>query len=332
MRTLRKSPTGIPGFDTITMGGLPTGRPSLVCGGPGSGKTLFALNFLVSGATLFDESGVFFSFEEQTEDLAVNSASLGYDLGALISAGRLAIDHVHIGPDEIEDTGAYDLEGLFVRLGHAVDSISAKRVVIDTIESLFLGLPNLALARAEMRRLFHWLKDRGLTAVITGERGKGELTRFGLEEYVSDCVILLDNRVEEHVATRSLRIVKYRGSLHGGNEYPFLIDAQGISVLPATSSVPMPEVSSEIISTGISGLDAMLRNGGFFVDRASCSQAVPARARRSLPATSSTRPANTENAACSSCSRKVPKKSLGTRFASDSIWASGWQPGCCVSR
>jgi circadian clock protein KaiC len=151
-----------------------------------------------------------------------------------------------------------------VRLGHAVDSISAKRVVIDTIESLFLGLPNLALARAEMRRLFHWLKDRGLTAVITGERGKGELTRFGLEEYVSDCVILLDNRVEEHVATRSLRIVKYRGSLHGGNEYPFLIDAQGISVLPATSSVPMPEVSSEIISTGISGLDAMLRNGGFF--------------------------------------------------------------------
>jgi circadian clock protein KaiC len=181
-----------------------------------------------------------------------------------MAAGRLAVDHVHIGANDIEETGAYDLEGLFVRLGHAVDSIGAKRVVIDTIEALFLGLPDVALARAEVRRLFSWLKDRGLTAVITGERGEGELTRYGLEEYISDCVILLDNRIEDQIATRRLRIVKYRGSLHGTNEYPFLIDAQGISVLPTTSSVIVQDVSSEIISTGISGLDAMLRNGGFF--------------------------------------------------------------------
>jgi len=261
---LPKSPTGIAGFDDITMGGLPTGRPSLVCGAAGCGKTLFATTFLVNGAIRFDEAGVFMSFEERAEDLAANVASLGYDLDALMEAGRLAIDHVLVERSEIEETGEYDLEGLFVRLGFAVDSIGARRVVLDSIESLFSGFTDAAILRAELRRLFAWIKDRGLTAIITVERGEGTLTRHGLEEYISDCVILLDNRVEEQIATRRLRVVKYRGSAHGTNEYPFLIDARGISVLPVTSSGLTCPVSNDIVSTGISGLDAMFRNGGFY--------------------------------------------------------------------
>jgi circadian clock protein KaiC len=261
---LRKSPTGIAGFDDITGGGLPTGRPSLICGTAGCGKTLFGLTFLANGAMRFDEPGVFMSFEERPEDLAVNSASLGYDLDALAADGRLTIDHVHIDRSEIEETGEYDLEGLFVRLGYAVDSVGAKRVVLDTIESLFSGFGNLAVLRAELRRLFGWIKDRGLTAVITGERGAGELTRQGLEEYISDCVILLDNRVEDQIATRRMRIVKYRGSSHGTNEYPFLIDADGFSVLPITSSGLDRRLSNDIISSGVPGLDAMLGHHGFF--------------------------------------------------------------------
>ncbi len=261
---LPKAPTGIGGFDDVTLGGLPAGRPSLVCGAAGCGKTLFAVTFLVNGATRYGEPGVFMSFEERIEDLGANVASLGYDLDGLVSKGQLAIDHVRVERSEIEESGEYDLEGLFVRLGYAVDSIGAKRVVLDTIETLFSGFTDPALLRAELRRLFGWLKERGLTAVITGERGEGQLTRQGLEEYVSDCVILLDNRVVDQITTRRLRVVKYRGSAHGTNEYPFLIDSDGISVLPVTSSGLDRPASSEVVSSGIAGLDAMLRSGGFF--------------------------------------------------------------------
>jgi circadian clock protein KaiC len=261
---LAKTQTGIAGFDTVTLGGLPTGRPTLICGAAGSGKTMFASTFLVNGATRFSEPGVFMSFEERAGDLADNVRSLGYDLDGLAAAGQLKIDHVRVERNEIEETGEYDLEGLFVRLGFAVDSIGAKRVVLDTIESLFSAFTDIAILRAELRRLFGWLKDRGLTTVITGERGDGKLTRHGLEEYVSDCVILLDNRVEDQIATRRLRIVKYRGSSHGTNEYPFLIDEDGISVVPATSPQRSPMISAEIVSTGIAGLDTMLRRGGCY--------------------------------------------------------------------
>ena len=261
---LPKAPTGISGFDDVTFGGLPVGRPSLVCGGAGCGKTLFAVTFLVNGATQFGEPGVFMSFEERAEDLSANVASLGYNLDGLVAEGKLAIDHVRVERAEIEETGEYDLEGLFIRLGYAVDNIGAKRVVLDTIETLFAGLSDAAILRAELRRLFGWLKDRGLTTVITGERGDGGLTRQGLEEYVSDCVILLDNRVEDQVTTRRLRVVKYRGSAHGTNEYPFLIDEDGISVLPVTSADLDYGTSDAIVPTGIAGLDAMLGPGGFF--------------------------------------------------------------------
>ncbi len=261
---LPKSATGIAGFDDVLQGGLPAGRPTLVCGAAGCGKTLLGVTFLVNGATRFGEPGVFMSFEERAEDLAANVASLGYDLNGLVAAGKLAVDHVRVERSEIEETGQYDLEGLFVRLGYAVESIGAKRVVLDTIESLFSGFTDLAILRAELRRLFAWIKDRGLTAIITGERGDGALTRHGLEEYISDCVILLDHRVLDQITTRRLRVVKYRGSSHGTNEYPFLIDTDGISVLPVTSSGIDRPVSDEVISTGVAGLDAMLRNGGFY--------------------------------------------------------------------
>jgi circadian clock protein KaiC len=261
---LPKVPTGIVGFDDITLGGLPAGRPALFCGAAGCGKTLFAVTFLVNGATKFNEPGVFMSFEERAEDVAANVASLGYDLDGLIADGKLLIDHVRVERSEIEEAGEYDLEGLFVRLGYAVDSIGAKRVVLDTIEALFSSFSDAGVLRAELRRLFGWIKDRGLTAIITAERGDGVLTRHGLEEYVSDCVILLDNRVQEQITTRRLRVVKFRDSAHGTNEYPFLIDAGGISVLPVTSSGVHRPVSNEIISSGIPGLDGMLRNGGFY--------------------------------------------------------------------
>ena len=261
---LPKTPTGIEGFDEITGGGLPTGRPSLVCGGAGCGKTLFAMSFLVHGAARFDEPGVFMSFEESTDELAQNVASLGFDLPGLIRHKKLAFEHVRVERSEIEETGDYDLEGLFIRLGYAIDSIGAKRVVLDTIESLFAGLANQAILRAELRRLFRWLKDKGVTAVITGERGDGSLTRHGLEEYVSDAVILLDHRVTDEVSTRRLRIVKYRGSPHGTNEYPFLIDEDGIAVLPVTTLSLSHAVSPERVSTGIARLDTMLDGKGYY--------------------------------------------------------------------
>jgi circadian clock protein KaiC len=264
IKTLPKSPTGIQGMDEITDGGLPKGRPTLVAGGAGCGKTLFAMEFLVNGATQHDEPGVFVAFEENAEELAQNVASLGVDLKDLIRRKKLIIDYVRVERSEIEETGDYDLEGLFIRLGHAIDTIGAKRVVLDTVEVLFSALTNQGILRAELQRLFRWLKDRGVTAVITAERGDGTVTRFGLEEYVADCVILLDHRVTEQVSTRRLRIVKYRGSLHGTNEYPFLITRMGISVLPITSLGLDHEVSNERISTGIPELDEMLGNKGFY--------------------------------------------------------------------
>ena len=264
LAALPKVPTGIAGFDSITLGGLPAGRPTLVCGAAGCGKTLFALTALINGITKYGEPGVFMSFEERSDDLAANVASLGYDLGGLIASEQLVVDHVRVERSEIEETGEYDLEGLFIRLGCAIDAVGAKRVVLDTIESLFSGFTDPALLRAELRRLFGWLRNRGLTAIITGERGEGMLTRQGLEEYVSDCVILLDNRVDDQITTRRLRVVKYRGSAHGTNEYPFLIDDQGISVLPVTSSGLDRPASNEILSTGVTNLDAMLRKGGFY--------------------------------------------------------------------
>lgn len=259
--TIRKAPTGIQGLDEITEGGFPQGRPTLICGSAGCGKTLMAMEFLVRGASEFNEPGVFFAFEESPEELTENVRSLGFDLKELEHQRKLYLEYVHIEPSEMEETGEYDLEGLFIRLGYAIDSIGAKRVVLDTIEMLFGGLSNQALLRAELRRLFRWLKDRGVTAVITGERGDGTLTRQGLEEYVSDCVILLDHRVVDQVSTRRLRIVKYRGTTHGTNEYPFLIDENGIDVLPVTSLRLDHESSNERISTGVAELDSMLEGG-----------------------------------------------------------------------
>ena len=262
--SLPKAPSGIEGLDEITGGGLPRGRPTLVCGGPGCGKTLFAMEFLVRGASRYGEPGVFMAFEETAEELAANVASLGFDLRKLEARKQLAIDFVRVERAEIEETGEYDLEGLFVRLEQAIASVRAKRVVLDTIESLFAGLPNPMILRAELRRLFAWLKARGMTVVLTGERGDGPLTRHGLEEYVSDCVILLDHRVSEEVSTRRLRVVKYRGSNHGTNEYPFLIDEAGISVLPITALGLQHQASTQRISTGIRRLDEMLGGRGYF--------------------------------------------------------------------
>lgn len=259
-----KAPSGIEGLDEITEGGLPKGRPTLICGSAGCGKTLMAMEFLIKGITEYDEPGVFMAFEETGEELAMNVASLGFDVKDLIAKKKLRIDYVHVDRSEIEETGEYDLEGLFIRLGHAIDTVKAKRVVLDTIESLFSGLSNPAILRAELRRLFRWLKDKGVTAIITGERGDATLTRQGLEEYVSDCVILLDHRIIDQISTRRMRIVKYRGTTHGTNEYPFLIDEDGITVLPITSLNLEHEVSNATISTGIPGMDEMLGGKGFY--------------------------------------------------------------------
>ncbi|MGB6675961.1 MAG: circadian clock protein KaiC [Terriglobales bacterium] len=263
-RSLPKAPTGIQGLDEITGGGFPRGRPTLICGSAGAGKTLLAMEFLVRGATEYNEPGVFMAFEETGPELTQNVRSLGFDLDELTNEKKLVIDFVRIERSEIDETGDYDLEGLFIRLGAAIDAIGAKRVVMDTIENLFAGLQNEGILRAELRRLFRWLKDRGVTAVITAERGDGSLTRHGLEEYVSDCVILLDHRVTDQVSTRRLRIVKYRGTAHGTNEYPFLIDEDGFSVLPVTSLGLLHQVSEERISSGVPRLDTMLSGEGFY--------------------------------------------------------------------
>jgi len=263
-RALPKCPTGIAGFDEITLGGLPRGRPSLICGGAGCGKTLFGIEFLARGAQDFGEPGVCISFEETAEDLAQNAVSLGFDLKALERANKLVIDYIHIDKSEIAETGEYDLEGLFIRIGSAIDSIGAKRVLLDTPEALFGGLNDEGVLRSELRRLFRWLKDKGVTSVITGEKGEGTLTRHGIEEYVSDCVVLLDHRLQSGVVTRRMRVLKYRGSMHGTNEYPFLIGRQGISVLPITSLGLSHKISDERVSSGIKGLDEMLEGRGFY--------------------------------------------------------------------
>ena len=261
---IAKSKTGITGLDELTGGGLPAGRCTLICGSAGCGKTLLATTFLYNGAAQYGEPGVFMTFEERADDLIKNVASLHYDLGRLIEDNKIAIDHVRVERAEIEETGEYDLEALFIRLGYAIDKIGAKRVVLDTVEALFAGLNNQAILRAELRRLFEWLKDKGVTAIITGERGQDHLTRHGLEEYVSDCVILLDHRVHEHITTRRLRVVKYRGSWHGTNEYPFLIDESGISVMPITSAGLDHAAPDKRVSSGIADLDDMLEGGGFY--------------------------------------------------------------------
>jgi circadian clock protein KaiC len=263
-RSSPKAPTGIPGLDEITNGGLPAGRCTLVCGGPGSGKTLLGASFLVNGALHYDEPGVLMTFEENVQDLIGDVASLGFDLPRLIQEKKIVIDYVHIDRSEIEETGEYDLEGLFVRLEHAIQSVQAKRVVLDTIESLFSGLQNETILRAELRRLFRWLKDRNLTVLITGEKGEVSLTRHGLEEYVSDAVIQLDHRVMDQISTRRIRVVKYRGSHHGTNEYPFLIDEGGLSVLPVTSLALKHDAPVERISTGLAELDDMFEGRGYY--------------------------------------------------------------------
>ena len=259
-----KSPTGITGLDQITQGGLPKGRPTLVCGSSGSGKTLLGMEFLAKGASDYGEPGVCFSFEESSHDLIKNVASLGFDVPAMIDQKKLLIDQIRIEPSETEESGKYDLEGLFIRLGYVIDSISAKRVVLDSIETLLTAFDNMGILRAELHRLFQWLKDKGVTAIVTGERGEGVLTRHGLEEYVSDCVILLDQRVDEQIATRRLRIVKYRGSAHGTNEYPFLLDAQGFTLLPHTAISQQYIVSDEFISSGVKKLDVLLNSKGYY--------------------------------------------------------------------
>ncbi len=261
---LEKALTGITGLDEITFGGLPRGRATLICGSPGCGKTMLGVEFLVNGVRKYSEPGVFVAFEETGHELAVNSASLDFNLDALVRQGMLAIDHIHVDPNEIAETGEYDLEGLFIRLKYAIESIGAKRVVLDTIETLFSGFSNTGLLRAEIRRLFQFLKSFGVTAIVTGERGENSLTRYGLEEYVADCVILLDHRVTDQITTRRIRIVKYRGSGHGTNEYPFIIDEQGFSVLPVTSMALRHRVSNEVISTGVPDLDSMLGVGGYY--------------------------------------------------------------------
>ena len=263
-RHLDKALTGIAGFDEITFGGLPRGRATLISGAAGCGKTLFATEFLVNGARKYGEPGVLMAFEETSDEIIVDAASLKFDLQELCDQKLLSIDHVQIDPHQIAETGEYDLEGLFIRLRHAIESIGARRVVLDTVETLFTGFSNEGLLRSEIRRLFQFLKSFGVTAVITGERGERTLTRFGLEEYVADCVVLLDQRVNDQVSTRRLRVMKYRGSTHGTNEYPFLIDEHGFSVLPITSAGLKHQVSNEIMSTGVSDLDNMLGAGGIY--------------------------------------------------------------------
>lgn len=262
--SLPKTLTGVTGFDEITGGGVPTGRPTLVCGDAGCGKSLFATEFLVRGILQYGEPGVLVTFEESAEDIRKNVASLGFDIDQLVRKKKLVIDHVVVRREEIDENGEYDLEGLFIRIAHAVNTVKAKRVVLDTLETLFSGLSNEAILRSELQRLFHWLKERGLTTVITGERGQGQLTRQGLEEYVSDCVVLLDHRVVGQISTRRLRIVKYRGTVHGTNEYPFLIDEEGISVLPITAASMNYEISNQRFSTGVAELDEMLGGKGLY--------------------------------------------------------------------
>jgi circadian clock protein KaiC len=264
LEPIPKAPSGIRGFDEITDGGFPKGRTTIVCGGPGCGKTMLGIEFLVRGALEFNEPGVLIAFEETPQDIAKNVASMGFHIEELAANKKLALDYISVDPSEIAETGDYDLEGLFIRLQDAVDSIGAKRVMFDTVEALFTSFSNPGILRAEFRRLFRWLKDRDLTTILTAERGDNSLTRHGLEEYVSDCVILLDHRIKDQISARRMRIVKYRGTKHGADEYPFLIDEHGISILPLTSVQLKHVVSNERVSSGVPDLDAMLEGQGYF--------------------------------------------------------------------
>jgi circadian clock protein KaiC len=264
LEPIEKAPSGISGLDDITGGGLPRGRTTIICGGPGCGKTMVGMEFLVRGAMEFDEPGVLMTFEETPEEMASNVASLGFNIKQLAAENKLFLDYITVDPSEIQETGSYDLEGLFIRLQYAVDAIGAKRVLLDTVEALFSGFSNTGVLRAEFRRLFRWLKDRNLTTIVTAERGESSLTRQGLEEYVSDCVILLDHRITEQTSARRMRIVKYRGTKHGADEYPFLIDEDGISILPVTALQLQHGVSEERISSGVPDLDEMLEGQGFY--------------------------------------------------------------------
>jgi len=289
--SIAKAATGIEGLDEITGGGLPRGRPTLIVGGPGCGKTMLAAEFIVQGAVRHGEPGVFMMFEENAEELAANVRSLGFDLDKLVRQKKVALDYVRIERSEIEETGEYDLDGLFIRLAHAIETVNARRVVLDTVEALFSGLSDHAVLRAELRRLFRWLKDRGMTAVITGERGANSLSRYGLEEYVADCVIMLDHRVNEQISTRRLRVVKYRGSAHGTNEYPFLIGTNGLSVLPITSLRLDHPAPAERVATGIPGLDRMLAGKGIYRDSSMLVSGSPGTGKSSVGA-------SVANAAC----------------------------------
>jgi circadian clock protein KaiC len=261
---VQKSASGIQGLDEITGGGLPRGRTTIVCGGPGCGKTMLGIEFLVRGAVQFDEPGVLMAFEETPNDIASNVASLGFDIEDLAAKKKLFLDYISVEPSEMQETGEYDLEGLFLRLQNAVETVGAKRVMFDTLEALFTGFSNPGILRSEFRRLFRWLKERGLTAIVTAERGEGTLTRHGLEEYVSDCVVLLDHRIQEQTSVRRMRIVKYRGTKHGADEYPFLIDERGMSVLPVTAPQLQHEVSNDRVSSGVPDLDELLEGKGYY--------------------------------------------------------------------
>jgi circadian clock protein KaiC len=257
---LHKCPTGIKGFDEITEGGLPKNRTTLFSGSTGTGKTLLGIDFLINGAIRYDERGVFMSFEETEHELYEDVASLNLNLQKLVSQKKILLDHVLLERRDIQEKGDFNLEGLFIRLEHAIDSIGAKRVVLDSIESVFAGVTDAGILRLEIKRLFRWLKEKQVTAIITGELAQGSFTRHGLEEYISDCIILLDNRVREQISTRRIRVIKYRGSNHGTNEYPFVIDKGGLSVIPITSAGLDQPGTAKRVSTGIPSLDSMFNS------------------------------------------------------------------------
>ena len=256
LKSLSKTPTGIQGLDEITGGGLPKGRPTLVCGGAGCGKTVLAMEFLVRGIERFDENGAFITFEETVAELTENTASLGFDLETMTHDKRLSMKQLYYEPDNDVEAGEYDLSGLFAQIGSAIDSVKAQRAVIDGIETLFSYFSREQIVRSELKRLFRWLKEKGVTAIVTCEAGSGQqITRRGIEEYISDCVIFLSQRVQDQISIRRLYIIKYRGSVHGSNEYPFLITEKGISVLPVTSIGLEYDAPTERVPTGIEGLD-----------------------------------------------------------------------------
>ena len=262
-RGLEKCPTGIKGFDEITEGGIPRNRITLLSGGTGTGKTLLGIDFLISGVTKYDETGVFMSFEENGDELFEDVGSLNFDLQSLVTDKQIQLEYVVLERRDVQADGEFNLEGIFVRLELAIDSIGAKRVVLDSIDSLFAGVTDVGILRLEIKRLFRWLKNKKVTTIITGETTQGTYTRHGLEAYISDCIIFVDNRVREQISTRRMRVIKYRGSNHGTNEYPFVIDKNGLSVIPITSAGLDSPGSSERLSTGIPSLNALFNGGGY---------------------------------------------------------------------